>query len=258
VAPPPSLTAAGAAYPRPVALDLSGAGRRGVSEELRRFTEEMPYERRSILAFVQRVAAATAPGASVLDVGAGNAPYRELFAHCRYLTTDWTHSVHERSRDVDFVASAEALPLEDEAVDAVLLTQVLEHVSDPAAVLRETARVLRPGGNVCITVPFVWELHELPHDFWRYTPASLEQLLTGAGFVAPVIEPRNDCFTTVAQLLRNLRWAMGRTTDGRDAERDAASDLLDELAGHIAALAELDVEHSLPLGWAATARRDRR
>ena len=239
-------------------LDLSGAGRRGVSEELRAFTEEMPYERRSILAFVQRVADATPPGAVVLDVGAGKAPYRELFAHCRYLTTDWTHSVHERSRDVDFVASADALPLEDEAIDAVLLTQVLEHVSDPAAALREAARVLRTDGTVYVTVPFVWELHELPYDFWRFTPASLEQLLTGAGFVEPVIEARNDCFTTVAQLLRNLRWAMGRATDGRDAERTAAADLLDELAGRVAGLAELDVQRSLPLGWTATARRERR
>src|SRR5450755_3801692 len=165
----------------------------------------MAYERRSILAFVQRVADATPPGAVVLDVGAGKAPYRELFAHCRYLTTDWTHSVHERSRDVDFVASADALPLEDEAIDAVLLTQVLEHVSDPAAALREAARVLRTDGTVYVTVPFVWELHELPYDFWRFTPASLEQLLTGAGFVEPVIEARNDCFTTGAQLLRDER-----------------------------------------------------
>jgi len=241
-----------------VQWDLSGAGRRGVSEELRAFTEEMPYERRSILAFVQRVADATPGGAVVLDVGAGKAPYRELFAHCRYLTTDWTHSVHERSRDVDFVASADALPLEDGAIDAVLLTQVLEHVSDPAAVLREAARVLRTDGMVYVTVPFVWELHELPYDFWRFTPASLEQLLTGAGFAEPVIDARNDCFTTVGQLLRNLRWAMGRATDGRDAERTAAADLLDELAGRLAGLAELDVQRSLPLGWTATARRERR
>ncbi len=134
--------------------------------------------------------------------------------HCDYRTSDWENSVHEL--DVDIVAPADALPIEKDSLDAVLLTQVLEHVSDPPAVLREAARVLKAGAGVWITVPFVWELHELPFDFWRFTPASLEQLLAAAGFVDIVIEPRSDCFTTVAQLLHNLRWAMGddATTSG--------------------------------------------
>lgn len=235
--------------------ELRAAGTSAVSEALRTFVEEMPYERRSILAFVRRVADSLPSGAMVLDVGAGKAPYRELFDHCRYLTADWAQSVHERSRDVDLVAPADALPLADRAVDAVLLTQVLEHVSSPAAVLTEAARVLRPGGSVFISVPFIWELHEIPFDFWRYTPSSLEQLLTGAGFVDAIVEPRNDCFTTIAQLLRNLRWAMGRAADGRDDERTEASELLDELAERIAGLAPLDVGGILPLGWTAVAQR---
>jgi len=244
------------AYSQGVDVDSPRAGTRAVSEELRAFVEEMPYERRSILAFVRGVADSLPSGAVVLDVGAGKAPYRELFAHCDYRTTDWEHSVH--GLDVDFIAPADALPLEDEAVDAVLLTQVLEHVSDPSAVLSETARVLRGGGGAFLSVPFVWELHELPFDFWRFTPSSLEQLLTGAGFVDTVIEPRNDCFTTIAQLLRNLRWAMGEAPDGRDAERRTAADLLDDLAERIAGLAPLDLNGILPLGWTATARRAQR
>lgn len=254
---PPSRDVAAAA-PGPVQLDQSGAGTRGVSEQLRAFTEQMPYERRSILAFVQRVARALPAGATVLDVGAGNAPYRELFDHCEYVTTDWTQSVHERSRAVDMVAPADALPVADATVDAVLLTQVLEHVRTPGAVLAEAARVLRDTGMVGLTVPFVWELHELPHDYWRFTPASLELLLAETGFAEAVVEPRNDCFSTIAQLLHNLRSAMGRATDGRDAERNAASDLLGDLAARIAALAPLDVNAILPLGWAATARRSTR
>lgn len=235
--------------------DLSNVGAWGVSEQLRAFVEEMPYERRSILAFVRGVADSLPPGRVVLDIGAGDAPYRELFRHCKYITTDWENSLHEGGREADVVASAEALPLEDGAVDAVLSTQVLEHLPDPAAVLREACRVLRPGGGVFLTVPFVWELHELPFDFWRFTPASLEQLLTGAGFVDITVEPRNDCFTTAAQLLRNLGWAMGRASDGRDSEREAAAELLAQLAERLAALAPLDAAGILPLGWEAKARR---
>jgi SAM-dependent methyltransferase len=215
----------------------------------------MPYERRSILAFVGRAADSLTAESLVLDVGAGNAPYRELFAHCEYRTTDWEYSVHEGSSGVDIVAPAHDLPLADETVDAVLLTQVLEHVADPSAVLAEAFRVLRAAGSVFLTVPFVWELHEMPFDYWRFTPPSLESLLTAAGFVDPVVEPRNDCFSTVAQLLRNLRWVMGTAPDGQDAERSAAADLLDELAVRITDLAPLDVKGILPLGWAASARR---
>lgn len=234
---------------------FSHVGAWGVSEQLREFVEEMPHERRSILAFVREVAESLPPGSVVLDIGAGDAPYRELFGHCDYLTTDREDSLHEGARQADFIASAEALPLEDAAVDAALLTQVLEHVPDPAAVLGEAARILRPGGAIFLTVPFVWELHELPLDFWRFTPASLERLLDLAGFIDVQVEARNDCFTTVAQLLRNLWWGMGRAPDGRDAEREAAGDLLEQLADRLAALADLDVAGLLPLGWAASARR---
>jgi hypothetical protein len=62
----------------------------------------------------------------------------------------------------------------------------------------------------------------------------------------------------MAQMLRNLRWAMGRAPDGRDAERDDASDVLDDLAERVAALAPLDLKGILPLGWTATALRGRR
>ena len=230
-------------------------GRWGVSEGLRTFVEEMPYERRSIIAFVREVANGLSPGTVILDVGAGSAPYRELFAHCEYITADWTRSPHEQSSEVDVLANAQALPLKNDTADAVLLTQVLEHVVDPAAVLLEMSRVLRPGGRLFLTVPFVWEVHEAPFDFWRFTPFSLQDLLTSAGFEGVVIQPRTDCFTTTAQLLRNLRSAMGRAADGRDTERDAASALLDELADRVAALGPLDSRGVLPLGWTVSARQ---
>lgn len=227
----------------------------GVSEGLRAFVDQFPYERRSILAFVCEVADSVAPGTSILDVGAGDAPYRELFGHCEYLTTDWEGSSHEGAFEVDVVAHADALPLEDSAVDAALLTQMLEHVPNPAAVLGEVARVVRPGGGIFLTVPFVWELHELPFDFWRFTPGSLDRLLAQAGFTEVQIEARNDCFSTVAQLMLNLGAVMGRASDGQDSERAAAAELLGQLAERIAALAPLDAAGILPLGWSAKARR---
>jgi len=235
-------------------LDLS-VGRLGLSEDLRQFVAEMPHERRTILDFVMRAAGSLPPGARVADVGAGDAPYRELFARFDYVTIDWEQSVHEDAQAVDIVAGADSIPASDASFDAVLLTQVLEHVPDPAAVLAELRRILRPGGALYLTAPLVWELHELPHDYYRYTSEGLRHLLDRAGFGEIFIEPRNDCFTTLAQMLENVRWAMGRAPDGLDERREAAADLLSDLAKRIAELAPLDAARTLPLGYAARAVR---
>jgi SAM-dependent methyltransferase len=225
-----------------------------ISNRLRAFHDEMPYERWPILRFVERAAAETPAGARVADVGAGTAPYRELFGHTDYCAIDWDKSPHNLE-GIDIVASAERIPEPDGSFDSVLLTQVLEHVPDPGAVLREQHRLLRAGGTLYVTAPLVWELHELPHDYYRYTAPGLEHLLADAGFENVEVAPRNDCFTTLAQLMLNVRWAMGRANDGLDRLRVEAADMLEDMAGRIAKLAPLDREHAFPLGYAARATR---
>lgn len=227
---------------------------RGVSERLRQFVEEQPFERRPILEFMLGAASELPAGARVADVGAGDSPYAELFDHVEYIATDWSESMHE-GRSVQVVAPADDLPFEDGSVDAGLFTQVLEHVQDPPGVLAELFRILRPGGRLYLTAPLVWELHELPHDYWRFTSGGLRLLLEEAGFADVGVEPRGDCFTTLAQLMRNVPAMMGEAPDGLDDKRrDAAATLL-ALAGQVAELAPLDARRVLPLGFNATARR---
>ncbi len=230
-------------------------GQRGISETLRRFSEEMPGEREPILDFVIRVAAETAPGTSVLDVGAGDAPYGELFKHARYVTTDWAQSLHPGARVADVVAPADALPLDDASFGLVLCTQVLEHVPEPSRVVDECFRVLEPGGKLALTVPLLWELHELPHDYYRYTEPAVRYLLDKAGFVDVAVSPRSDSFTAIAQLLRNLAWGMGHADDGLAEQRVAARELLDAVASEIARLAPLDCQRIMPLGYTALAHK---
>jgi len=227
----------------------------GVSEGLRAFVSEVPFERRPILDFMRRAARELPPGARVIDVGAGDAPYRELFDHHQYLTSDWEHSLHEELPAVDIQAPATSLPVEDESFDAVLFTQVLEHLAEPGAALTELLRVLRRGGRLYLTAPLVWELHELPYDYYRYTSAGLRHLLERAGFSDIEVEPRNDCFSTLAQLMRNMAHVMGRAGDGLDGRREAAAVVLADLAEDVAELAPLDAERNFPLGWAAVATR---
>jgi SAM-dependent methyltransferase len=225
------------------------------SEALREFVAEMPWEREPILAWVAQTARELAPGSRVLDVGAGDAPYQEFFAHTEYVTSDWAQSVHEGAGAADVVAAADDLPLAGESFDAVLLLQVLEHVPAPVRVLAELRRVLRPGGAITLTAPLAWEQHEMPHDYFRYTAPGLEHLLREAGFEDVVVEGRGDSFSALAQLMTNISWNLGRAPDGLDAQREAAAAMLRDVAGRFAELAPLDVARVLPLGFQARARR---
>ena len=98
------------------------------------------------------------------------------------MRADWGNSPHAQASESDIVASLDALPVNPASFDAVLCTEVLEHLRHPDAVLAELARVLVPGGRLCLTVPFVWPLHEEPFDFFRYTPFALSEMLQEHGF----------------------------------------------------------------------------
>jgi SAM-dependent methyltransferase len=242
--------------PIPLAAMVDRAvGRRGLSSTLLAFVDESPLERESVLSAVRRFADGLPPEARVLDIGAGDAPYRELFDRCEYVTVDWANSPHEDANDVDITTSIDNLPIDDCTFDAVLSTQVLEHVLAPVDVLREAHRVLREGGALLITAPFVWEEHERPFDFQRFSSAGVSHALQSAGFVDIDVRARTDYFTTLAQLMRNARWAMGRAPDGLDSKREDVAELLDGLADRLTDLAPLDVERIFPLGWEATAWR---
>lgn len=225
------------------------------SQALLRFTAELPHERESILEFALRVAAELAPGSRLIDVGAGNSPYRELFSHLRYESSDWEHSPHPGAHHVDHVGPAHDLPVDDSAYDGVLCTQVLEHVPSPDAVARELYRILRPGGRLYLTVPLAWELHEMPFDFYRYTPYGLARILGDAGFQRLDIAPRNDCFRTLAQLLGNLPTMIGRYPDGRNHQRAEAEAVLRAMAAKVASYSGLDSNRIFPLGYSVVALR---
>lgn len=73
------------------------------------------------------------------------------------------------------------MPFEDNSFDSMMATEVLEHCPDPLLIVQEMKRVLKPGGVLFFTVPFLWNLHEVPHDHYRYTPFALERIFRNCG-----------------------------------------------------------------------------
>lgn len=124
----------------------------------------------------------------LLDVGCGSMPYRTLVAGQvgSYDGLD----VEARSTDVRYVASAtDMAPIAAESYDTVLCSEVLEHVDQPWLAVAEIARVLRPGGTLILSVPFLSRLHEEPNDYYRYTRHGLRSLLDATGLQVLEVEP---------------------------------------------------------------------
>jgi len=119
---------------------------------------------------------------SLLDVGCGSQPYRQLFQTGSYCGLE-IDTAEARSRGVaDVYYDGTTFPFDDQQFSAVLCNQVLEHVFTPDPFLREIHRVTAVGGKLLLTVPFVWDEHEQPHDFARYSSFGLKALLERNGF----------------------------------------------------------------------------
>lgn len=224
---------------------------RSQSPELVSFIRESPLDRPAIFSFLQRLAAGLPAGTRVLDAGAGNAPYRELFAGCLYTTSDWAQSIHPGARHADVVAPLGALPLDDASFEVVVNTQVLEHVSDPGAVLSDFHRLLVAEGELWLTAPFVWELHEEPHDYFRYTSHGLQALLERSGFTVAEIRPLGGYFSTIAQLLRHCGGISGLSERGLLGRVLGA--MIWRMAPVLRRLDVFDSRQALTLGWTCRA-----
>jgi SAM-dependent methyltransferase len=229
---------------------------RTVSDGLQSFLNESTLNRPQIANLVHEFAGRLPAGSEVLDVGAGTAPYSEFFDNHRYQTSDWEGSLYQEARSADVIGPIDALPVVDSSFDAVLLTEVLEHVPNPAASLRELHRVLRPGGRILLTVPFVWELHEEPYDYFRYTCHGIRYLLSEAGFVNEQVVALSGYFSVVGQLVKNWGSITGVKADSSITRKTLAV-LLSHVGPCLGSLDRFDHRKGLPMEYAAWAEAPR-
>lgn len=135
----------------------------------------------------------------LLDVGCGNSPFRHLLdpATAQYQGVDVEVARAFGYQNPDTVYyDGHVLPFPDAAFDAVLCTEVLEHIPDPAETIREIHRVLKPGGRLILTLPWSARFHYQPYDYHRYTPSMLQTLF--AAFTAPEVKPRGTDLSSIA------------------------------------------------------------
>ena len=105
----------------------------------------------------------------LIDIGCGVKPYKEMLSHLvtEHVGVDHHITVHDKS-NIDLFGTAYQIPSQNDEFDSAICTAVLEHLEEPEQAIRECFRVLKKGGYAIYSVPFMWQLHEEPRDFFRY------------------------------------------------------------------------------------------
>lgn len=142
----------------------------------------------------------------LLDVGCGQMPYRDYIKKNssieEYIGLDIDTAI-EYKKDIkpDYTWDGNTIPFKDNSYNTLIATEVLEHCPYPNQTLKEMYRVLKADGHIFISVPFLWNLHETPHDEYRYTPFALERLFIEAGFRNIKVSAGGGWHASMAQML---------------------------------------------------------
>ena len=138
----------------------------------------------------------------LLDFGCGSKPYKPLFKNVtEYIGVDYQSEGHSHvTESIDFFYDGKTLPFPDNSFDSVFSSEVLEHIFNPEEIFKEINRVMKPGGKILITCPFVWNEHEVPVDYARYTRFALQHLFEKNNFKIIKVDKAGDFLSVLHQL----------------------------------------------------------
>jgi SAM-dependent methyltransferase len=137
----------------------------------------------------------------MLDAGCGAQRYKDMFEVDSYVGLEFNDDFKP-----DVVGDLRRMPFSNGEFDSILNNQVLEHIDDTHSVFSEFHRVLKPGGYLCITVPFIARTHEVPHDYWRISEFGIRYLFMRYGFEEIEIRNMGGFLTTQAYLWQFWLW----------------------------------------------------
>jgi SAM-dependent methyltransferase len=136
----------------------------------------------------------------LLDFGCGKKPYKNIINVQEYIGLDIEKSGHDhKQEEVDIYYNGKNIPFPDNYFDSILAAEVFEHLFNLEEILKELFRVIKIDGYILVTLPFVYEEHEAPYDFARYTSFGIRHLLESTGFKVVKIEKSTNYVETVCQ-----------------------------------------------------------
>lgn len=231
-----------------------------INEDFTRRSKVRDIGRWHINQFVSAAAASLPDNALLLDAGAGECAYRRFFPHCQYRSLDLAVGDSQWNYEhLDYISPIDAMPIENDLFDAILCTEVLEHLEKPYESVQEMYRVLKPGGKLFLTVPMSHAEHQTPYDFFRYTSFGLEKICQKAGFSSIKITPFGGMFTRWAYELPDAKsvFPHHKNSDGK-YQLSGILALPAKIVVHIAtrilqhlllAIDPWDKKRDFPFGW---------
>lgn len=181
------------------------------------------------VAWLEKILQKIPAGSRVLDAGAGEQKYRCFCSHLDYVAQDFAQydgignacglqtGVWDQSK-LDITSDIIAIPESDNSFDCIMCIEVLEHLPEPLAAVKEFYRLLRPGGKLIITAPFCSLTHFAPYHFYSgFNRYFYETNLPVCGFEIEELAENGNYFECIAQEIRRiqsvaLRYAQARPT----------------------------------------------
>lgn len=171
-----------------------------------------PYfiAKHSILKDIKKTLGSYSFKGSLLDIGCGEKPYKGLFKNIdTYVGIDFkNYSINKDFKGevpeqyfADDYLNTLILPYENESFDNATSFQVLEHHKNPKKMISEVTRIVKPGGYILITVPFLGGIHEEPYDYQRFTQYGLRELFSSNNCEIIEIKEQGSIFSTISMLL---------------------------------------------------------